>query len=155
MRRGDRTIASRPLSGLRLGITLMVLCAAAMFSCASRSAIAADTCHRQAFEGTAYIVCSFDPTVAGLRQRHVGSLATAAFNRRLQEAAKRGEVSYQGGIAYDSDLVSTLRTTQVQASGDPAKWKSILNDIARILQQARQYSLSKSEIDLARKDLLA
>ena len=94
-------------------------------------------------------------TVGDARRDMVEALASIAFNRRLSAKVNAGEVSFQGGGAGVSDLFRSATTASAQASGEPAKWREMLADLAREVSRARVHGFTQREIDDARRDILA
>jgi zinc protease len=94
-------------------------------------------------------------TYGRAREQLVEQLGTIAFNRRIERKIARGEFSgLRGGMSAGS-FANTMRVAQVQASGTPDKWESMLKDIAAELQRARSFGFSQREIDDARREVLS
>jgi len=94
-------------------------------------------------------------TNAQLREEMVQALATAAFNRVVQEKVTEGKVSFLGAIAFASNVGDTMWQMQAQASGDPAKVGEMLTDLGVLVQRARLHGFTEHAIDDARKDMMA
>lgn len=90
-----------------------------------------------------------------LREEMVQSLATAAFNRGMQEKVTQGKVSFQGAIAFASNSVNTMWQMQAQATGETPKAAQMLTDLGELIQRTRLHGFSTSAIEDARKDMLA
>ncbi len=96
-------------------------------------------------------------TRAQLREQFVRNLASTAFRKRIQDKVSEGKskLSFLAAFAFANNLSGAMWQSQVQASGEPAKWREMFTDLGTEVQRARLHGFTQSEIDAARKDLLA
>jgi zinc protease len=94
-------------------------------------------------------------TQAQLREEFVQAMAMSAFNRSIQEKVSDGAVSFLGGIAFASPMSNAMWSAQAQASGEPARWREMLADLATCVQRTRLHGFDAAAIEEARRDLLA
>ncbi len=94
-------------------------------------------------------------TQAQLREEYMQTLAMSAFNRSVQEKVSDNAVSFLGAIAFASPMSNAMWSAQAQASGEPARWREMLSDLAVCVQRARLHGFDANAIEEARRDLLA
>ncbi|MCC6677889.1 MAG: insulinase family protein [Phycisphaerales bacterium] len=122
-----------------------------------RAIIAADPELRDAEVAVAKIGPAVPParTESQLRAELVEMLGQMAHNRRLQAKVAAGSVRFLGGYAFSTDLFRAMRLTQASASGEPSKWKDMLEDSATELQRSRLHGFSDRELDDVERTLMA
>jgi len=94
-------------------------------------------------------------TVGGLRSQMVDQLAALAFNRRMEKKVAKAELS---GLSVGLSLgtfSNVLRLSEIRASGEPAKWEAMLRDITTELQRARLHGFAGTEVEDAKREVLA
>lgn len=94
-------------------------------------------------------------TYADMRRDLVESIATAAFNRRMGRKLAEGKVSFLTASASTSNLFNAMQWSEVSASGEPAKWREMLAEVALELQRARLHGFSAREIDDIKAQLVS
>jgi zinc protease len=94
-------------------------------------------------------------TVDDFRRDLVEQMGTWIFNRRAEAALAAGGVAFLGANASIQESAGVLRTVDVTANGQPERWKDVLGDLARALQQARKFGFTEREVKDARKALQA
>lgn len=94
-------------------------------------------------------------TTTRFREGLVESLATSAFNRRLERLIAQDEVRFRSGSAFVADLFNALRLSQAEVQGDAELWREMTADIAFEYQRARIHGFSDGELDKARKQVIA
>lgn len=90
-----------------------------------------------------------------LRTDLVEGLAQAAFGRRMQEKVAAGKASFLSFGAGAGNQLSAMWVANATANGEPAKWRTILAEMGEELQRARAFGFFDTELEDARKDLLA
>lgn len=85
-------------------------------------------------------------TEARWRDSMVDSLASMAFNRRLEKKINEGAVAFLSASAFSSDLYEAFRISQVGSFGEPDGWRDSLRDLARELQRARLHGFTDQEV---------
>jgi zinc protease len=94
-------------------------------------------------------------TEADLRREFIDSLAGAAFNRRMENLKSRGEMVGQLVAAGTNQTAGAFREAQIMSMGKGDQWLPMVNQIATELVRARTYGFSDSEIEQARKAMIA
>ena len=94
-------------------------------------------------------------TQADLRREFIDSLAGAAFNRRMENLKSRGEMVGQVVAAGTNQTAGAFREAQIMSMGKGDQWLPMVNQIATELVRARTYGFSESEIEQARKAMIA
>lgn len=94
-------------------------------------------------------------TVGGLRSQMTEQVAALAFNRRMEKKIAKAQLA---GLSTGLNLGSfahVLRLSEIRASGEPAKWDVMLKDIATELQRARLHGFADTEVEDAKREILA
>lgn len=94
-------------------------------------------------------------TVAQERADLVETIGTRAFNQRMGRLVAGGGVSFLDARASAREWGRAIRTTSVEASGKPARWRAMLADLGTELQRARGHGFSAREVDDVRRAILA
>lgn len=94
-------------------------------------------------------------TIPRFREGLIDSLASAAFNRRLERLVAEDEVRFRSGGAFVADLFDAMRLSQAEARGNADQWQQMLADLAFEYQRARIHGFSESEIAKARSEIIA
>ncbi len=94
-------------------------------------------------------------TQSDLRREFIDSLAGAAFNRRMENLKSRGEMVGQVVAAGTNQTAGAFREAQIMSMGKGDQWLPMVNQIATELVRARTYGFSESEIEQARKAMIA
>lgn len=89
------------------------------------------------------------------RQETVESLAMSVFDRRMEQKVAAGKMSFQFASAGVSDLFNAATFANLNAGGEPSKWKDMLKDAVTELVRARKYGFTDDEIELVKKEFLA
>lgn len=82
-------------------------------------------------------------------------LAFECFNRRLGKKIDEGKVKMLRGSAGAGTQARALRQTAARASGRPAEWKIMLQDLALELRRASAHGFKAWEVEDARQEMLA
>ena len=94
-------------------------------------------------------------TLADARRDLVEWIGPWALGRRLDADAATGRARFEDGAADLDQWAGAIRTATVRASGLPAAWRDMLTDLGDALQRARLHGFTASEVDAARRALLA
>ncbi|MDX2118894.1 MAG: insulinase family protein [Planctomycetota bacterium] len=94
-------------------------------------------------------------TVETARAELVDQMATAAFNRRIEKKISQGKMAFLDAGASAGNLFNAAQNFEVQASGEPSKWKQILADLGTEVQRARIHGFSAQEIDDVKKQFIS
>jgi len=94
-------------------------------------------------------------TTEQMRDELVDTLATMTLNRRIAKRVQAGDESFLRGNVGVSDAFMAFRQTSANATGEPAKWKDMLQDIATEVKRATLYGFDATEIADTRSDLLS
>jgi zinc protease len=94
-------------------------------------------------------------TVAQVRRDLVEAIGVRALNRRLETRVAEGRAPFLEGGGYTSDWGRAVRLVYVRASGPPARWRAILEELAGAVQQARLHGFTAHEIEIVRRGFLA
>jgi len=94
-------------------------------------------------------------TIGEYRRDLVQSLASIAFNRRMEDKKSEGTLKMLGASAGVQELAGIARIAAVTATGEPVLWKQILADIGLELQRARTFGFTDREIEEVKKDTLS
>ena len=94
-------------------------------------------------------------TEAQMRDDLVDTLAGFAFNRRMAKTIRSGDVDFLRARAGVSDLFRSFRQVTASASGEPAEWKPMFEQLVTEVRRATLHGFSASEIDDARSGLLS
>jgi zinc protease len=124
---------------------------------APRAIVASDPEITDASISIAWVRPALPPTTTRelLRERLVDGAAEWVFNRRLQERLMQGKASFHEAGASASDLFSAAQFCSVNASGEPAKWKDMLAEVAGELRRANLHGFTDQELADARKELIS
>ncbi|HHN77131.1 MAG TPA: insulinase family protein, partial [Phycisphaerales bacterium] len=90
-----------------------------------------------------------------LRRDLIHMLAVEAFNRRLAAKIDAGEARMLGGGAFAQNLFGALRLAQASASSEPDAWAGALEDLVTEVRRAELHGFSDSELETARRSVLA
>jgi zinc protease len=94
-------------------------------------------------------------TVSGARRDLVEALGVRAFNRRLDARVADGRASFHEAGAGTSDWARAARLVTARASGPPARWPAMLDELAAAVQQARVHGFTEREIEAVRRAVVA
>ncbi len=93
--------------------------------------------------------------IGTLRRDLIYTLAVEAFNRRLAAKIDAGEARMLGGGAFAQNLFGALRFAQASAASEPEKWAAALEDLVTEVRRAELHGFSETELETARKSVLA
>ncbi len=94
-------------------------------------------------------------TVPLYRDELVTALAMQAFNRRMRDKVSAGGTDYLSGRVSAGNLFGAMYTVELEGTAKPGKWKEALQQLTLEMQRARLYGFSASELDDAKKQLIA
>ncbi|MHC4408841.1 MAG: M16 family metallopeptidase, partial [Planctomycetota bacterium] len=94
-------------------------------------------------------------TVGDFRRGLVDSIGLWIVNRRLRQRIQKGEAPYQGASVSNGDFLNACHSTDIDASGDPAKWQEMLTAVLTEVRKATVHGFTDSEVELARKTILS
>jgi len=94
-------------------------------------------------------------TVETARAELVDQMATSAFNRRIEKKVSQGKVAFLNAGASASNLFNSFQNFDVEASGEPSKWKQILADLGTEVQRARVHGFTTQELDDVKSEFKA
>ncbi|MHC4940283.1 MAG: M16 family metallopeptidase [Planctomycetota bacterium] len=94
-------------------------------------------------------------TVAHFRRGLVDSIGIWIVNRRLRQRLQKGDAPYQGASVSAGDFLNAAHTSDIDASGEPAKWQEMLTAVLLEVRKARVHGFTDSEVALARKTILS
>jgi len=94
-------------------------------------------------------------TVEAFRAALVDSIGTSVVNRRLRQMVQAGEAPFQGAVVSTGDFLNACHSSDIDASGDPAKWKEMLTAALVEVKKARVFGFTDAEIDLVKKAILS
>ncbi|MHC4451166.1 MAG: M16 family metallopeptidase [Planctomycetota bacterium] len=96
-----------------------------------------------------------DKTVGDFRRGLVDSIGVWIVNRRLRQRIQKGDAPYLGASVSSGEFLNACHSTDIDASGDPAKWQEMLTAVLVEVRKARVHGFTDSEIELARKTILS
>ncbi len=94
-------------------------------------------------------------TVEQLRVELVDELGGWIMNRRFEERVKKGEAGYQSAGVDVSNFFKETLMVSASATGEPADWEKMLNEVIVEIGRARDHGFGKREFDLAKTDFKA
>lgn len=98
-----------------------------------------------------------EPTTntARFRDGLVDQLIRRLISRRLDARAFRGESAYSASGAAIGEVFGAARLAQIVATGEPARWREMLDDLTLDVERARRFGFLESEVALARDAAIA
>ena len=105
-----------------------------------------------------YNVSAAEPpitTVEQARAELVKRIGAWIVNRRYSERIKQGEATYRSARAGISSFLNDATMASASATGKPADWEKMLDELVLELNRAREYGFLAPELDLAKTDLLS
>jgi zinc protease len=94
-------------------------------------------------------------TVEEYRRDLVESVGAWIVNRRFDERVQQGDAAYQYAYVYAADYFNDAVMVEGVARGEPKDWNTMLDQLVGEAQRAKQHGLTKRELELARKEILA
>jgi zinc protease len=94
-------------------------------------------------------------TVGDFRARLVERIGTWIVNRRLRQLVQKGEAPFQSASVGLSDFMRYASTVDLDASGEPEKWKEMLTAVIVEAQRARIHGFTASEFADAKTAIVA
>jgi zinc protease len=94
-------------------------------------------------------------TVGDFRARLVQRIGTWIVNRRLREMIQKGEAPFQSASVGRSDFLGFASTVDLDASGEPAKWKEMLTAVVVEAKRARVHGFTATEFTDAKTAIVA
>jgi zinc protease len=94
-------------------------------------------------------------TVEQWRVELVERIGTWIIGRRYRERVDRGAASYRTARARVSDFFQDAVLVGANASGEPADWPRMIEELIVEVNRVRQHGFTGRELELARKELLA
>ncbi len=94
-------------------------------------------------------------TVEQWRAELVEEIANALFGRRCDNRVKRGQASFRSAGSSASLLYREALSVSASASGEPADWAKMLEELIVEVGRAREYGFDEEEIELVRKEVIA
>ena len=94
-------------------------------------------------------------TVADFRASLVDSIGNWIVNRRLRQMLQKGEAPFQGASVSTREFLNASFSADIDASGEPGKWREMLTAAIAEVKKARVHGFSDTEIGLAKKSLLS
>lgn len=91
-------------------------------------------------------------TKSEYRANLVDRLGAWIVNRRLDERVRKGDAAYRGAQVGVSDFMQDALLVYASASGEPADWEKMLDQLTEEVNRAREHGFSKREFELARKE---
>jgi zinc protease len=94
-------------------------------------------------------------TKALSRLETIENIAMGAFDRRMNQKVAAGTVAFQFASASIGDMFNAATFANINAGGEPSKWKDILRDVVTEMVRARAFGFTDDEIEFVKKELLA
>lgn len=94
-------------------------------------------------------------TVEQRRVELVEEIGTWIVGRRYRERVDKGEASYRNARASVSDFYKDAVVVTANATGEPADWSKMLEELVAEVNRVRKHGFSDRELELAKKELLA
>jgi len=94
-------------------------------------------------------------TVEQRRVELVEEIGTWIVGRRYRERVDKGEASYRNARAGVSDFYHDAVVVSANATGEPADWSKMIEEVVAEVNRVRKYGFTERELDLAKKELLA
>jgi zinc protease len=122
-----------------------------------RAIVASDPEIADAVAGMAWLSPPRPPTTteAGFRDDLLDGVSTWMFNRRLYKLVAQGKVDFRGGSSSAGTLFGAGFLAMAAVSGEPAKWKEMLEQLALEIQRVRLHGFTEEELADARKEFVA
>lgn len=97
------------------------------------------------------------PTVTEDQWRNelVEELAGWLLSRRCDEMVKKGEASFRRAGANVSDMFHEATNVMAVASGEPADWAKILEEVIFEISRANEYGFAEKELELVKKEVVS
>jgi zinc protease len=97
------------------------------------------------------------PTVTVEQWRHelVERIGTWIIDRRYRERVDSGQASYRNARASVGNFYQDAVLVSVDASGEPADWPQMVDELVQEVNRVREYGFSERELELARKEIRA
>ena len=94
-------------------------------------------------------------TVGQYRNGLVRGIGGWIVNRRLRQMAQKGEAPFQSASVRTNDFMNLLESSDIECSGEPAKWEAMFTAVLTEVKRAREHGFTDAEVELARRDILA
>jgi len=94
-------------------------------------------------------------TVEQTRVELVEEVGSWIVGRRYSERIKKGEASFRSASAGAQSFMNDAVLVNASATGDPAKWEKILEEVVIEVTRAREHGFLEPEFALCKKELLA
>ncbi|MFH1747664.1 MAG: insulinase family protein [Planctomycetota bacterium] len=94
-------------------------------------------------------------TIEQWRGEQVEYLGTWIVGRRYRERVDRGEASYRRARAGVSDFYQDAVMVNANASGEPADWSGMIEELVAEVKRVREHGFTAREFELAKKEVLA
>jgi zinc protease len=94
-------------------------------------------------------------TVEQWRVELVEEIGSWIIGRRFQEKVDKGEASYRTARASVRDFYQDAVVASANASGEPADWPRMLEELVLEVNRVCQYGFTEHELELAKKELRA
>ncbi len=94
-------------------------------------------------------------TVAESRVELIDHIGSWLIGRRYSERVKSGLATYRTAGAGVTDLLNEATLVGASAAGAPEDWEQMLEELVVEVRRASEHGFTESELELARKDLLA
>ncbi len=94
-------------------------------------------------------------TVAQARVELVEQIGTWIIGRRFSDRLKKGEAAYRTASANVVNLLRGGMLVNASATGEPANWEKMLDELVLELTRARTHGFTARELELARRELTA
>jgi zinc protease len=94
-------------------------------------------------------------TLGAFRERLIEDIGCWIMDRRLEDLIKKGEAPFQGADVSVSNWLNACTTLGANATGQPDKWKPMLQTLLTEIKRAREHGFQEQEFEDARKEFLA
>ena len=94
-------------------------------------------------------------TVEQRRVEFVEEIGTWIVGRRYRQRVDEGKASYRNARAGVSDFYHDAVVVSANATGEPADWSKMIEEVVAEVNRVRKYGFTERELDLAKKELLA
>jgi zinc protease len=94
-------------------------------------------------------------TVEQWRVELVEEIGTWIIGRRYRERVDKGEANYRNARASVRDFYQDAVLVGANASGEPADWGRMIEELVVEVNRVREYGFTERELELAKKEILA
>ena len=94
-------------------------------------------------------------TVEQLRNELVEGIGTWIIGRRYRELVDKGDASYRRARASVGDFYQDAVEVGASASGEPADWAKMLDELVIEVNRVRTHGFTQRELELAKKEIMA